>query len=110
MAFSPSIGDIMLLSSLAWKIGQAFTSGRGGAPAEFQEVKNELTSLSTSINVLCDTLDEDGSILDQADEGIKQGMDTILGSCQQASLPAFFSPSDDLLTPKSDFGKLAVAC
>lgn len=88
MSFTPSIGDIMLLSSLAWKIGQAFTSGRGGAPAEFQEVQNELTSLSTAINVLCDTLGEDDSILERADDGIKQGIVTILGSCQQARLLA----------------------
>lgn len=90
MAFNLSIGDIMLLSSLAWKVAQAFTSGRGGAPAEFEEIKNELTGLSTAIIVLCDTLDEDGSILDRADEAIKQGMVTILVSCQQARPPGPF--------------------
>ena len=37
MAFpTPSVGDIIMLSQLAWKIGCAFTAGRAGAPAEFQ--------------------------------------------------------------------------
>ena len=39
----------MLLSSLAWKIGRAFTSGREGAPAEFTEVKNESEGLAIAL-------------------------------------------------------------
>ena len=85
MAFNISIGDVMLLSSFAWKIGRAFTSGRGGAPAEFIEVHNELKGLSEAISSLGTALDEDNSILDRADDRIKESLDTILDSCRQVS-------------------------
>lgn len=75
----------MLLSQLAWKIGCAFTSGRQGAPAEFQEVENELTSLTKAITLLTEVLDRDDSILVRADEKTKDGLDKILECCRQVS-------------------------
>ncbi|MCJ1417399.1 hypothetical protein MMC32_003743 [Xylographa parallela] len=84
MAFpTPSIGDILMLSQLAWKIGCAFTAGRAGAPAQFQEVENELKSLTTAITLLAESLDEDGSLLARADERTQEGLDKILGCCRQ---------------------------
>lgn len=41
-----------MLSKLAWDISQAFTSGRKSAPAEFQEVQNQLSSLSHALESL----------------------------------------------------------
>ena len=73
----------MLLSSLAWKIGTAFTSGRAGAPAEFREVESELDSLKKSITMLADTLDTDDSILERADDRTKEGLMKILDCCQE---------------------------
>lgn len=52
MAFQISIGDILMLSKLAWTITQAFTSGRKSAPAEFQEVQNQLCSLCHALDSL----------------------------------------------------------
>jgi hypothetical protein len=49
MAFQISIGDALMLSRLAYDIALAFTSGRKSAPAEFQEVQNQLYSLSTAL-------------------------------------------------------------
>ncbi|EON69138.1 hypothetical protein W97_08324 [Coniosporium apollinis CBS 100218] len=54
MAFSVSIGDILLLSRLAYRLGQTFTSGRNSAPAEFHEVQNQLYSLHDALNYLAD--------------------------------------------------------
>lgn len=85
MAFTPSIGDIMMLSQLAWKIGCAFTSGRGGAPAEFKEVKDELTSLTKSIDMLAEALDKDDSMITRADAKTREGLDKILECCRQVS-------------------------
>lgn len=42
----------MMLSKLAWSIAQAFTSGRKSAPAEFQEVQNQLSSLCHALDSL----------------------------------------------------------
>lgn len=52
MAFQISIGDVLMLSKLARDILQAFTSGRKSAPAEFQEVQNQLSSLSHALDSL----------------------------------------------------------
>ncbi|GFF41900.1 hypothetical protein IFM58399_06425 [Aspergillus lentulus] len=52
MAFQISIGDVLMLSKLAWDISQAFTSGRKSAPAEFQEVQNQLSSLTHALESL----------------------------------------------------------
>ncbi|RLM00032.1 hypothetical protein CFD26_107921 [Aspergillus turcosus] len=52
MAFQISIGDVLMLSKLAWDISQAFTSGRRSAPAEFQEVQNQLSSLTHALESL----------------------------------------------------------
>lgn len=50
MAFQISIGDIVMLSKLAFRLAHAFTTGRKSAPAEFQEVQNQLYSLSKALD------------------------------------------------------------
>lgn len=52
MAFSVSIGDGILLSTLALRLGRAFRSGLKSAPSEFQEVENQLYSLSQALEIL----------------------------------------------------------
>lgn len=52
MSFGIGIGDIVLLSNLAHSIGKAITSGRKGAPAEFQEVQNQLFAISKALSFL----------------------------------------------------------
>ncbi|KAL9100582.1 MAG: hypothetical protein Q9163_004056 [Psora crenata] len=108
MAFTPSIGDIMLLSSLAWKIGRAFTSGRGGAPAEFAEVKNELEGLASAIVSLCNALEEDNSILARADNRTKEGLCTILDSCRQTleNLDSFVNQYQEVIKPEGERGSV----
>ncbi|KAF2490368.1 hypothetical protein BU16DRAFT_552854 [Lophium mytilinum] len=85
MAGIPSIGDILMLSQLAWKIGRAFTAGRKGAPAAFLEVETEVNGLARALKLLAETLfaDADDSVLSKADKDTKYGVATILLSCQQ---------------------------
>jgi hypothetical protein len=52
MAFSVSIGDAIMLSKIAMQLGQAFTSGRKSAQAEFLEVQNLLYTLSKGLEML----------------------------------------------------------
>jgi hypothetical protein len=87
MSVSPSIGDIMMLSQLAWKIGCAFTSGKSSAPAEFQEVKHELNRLTKFTGMLAEVLDNDDSMIVGADDKTKEGLDKILECCRQVGLP-----------------------
>ncbi|KAI9790571.1 MAG: hypothetical protein M1835_000903, partial [Candelina submexicana] len=83
MAGIPSVVECIKLAGMAWTIGRAFTSGRAGAPSEFQEVENELEGLTTSLNLLAETLDDDNGILSRADEKTKTGVQDILNCCGQ---------------------------
>lgn len=102
MAFpAPSIGDVLMLSQLAWRLGCAFTAGRRGAPAEFQEVENELKSLTTAITLLAEALDEDGSLLARSEEKTKEGLEKILSCCRQTldNLDAFINQYQEIRRP-----------
>ncbi|KAI1111590.1 hypothetical protein F5Y14DRAFT_464383 [Nemania sp. NC0429] len=44
-----SIGDGILLAQIAWRLAKTFSTGRQSAPAEFQELANELYALSTAL-------------------------------------------------------------
>ena len=52
MALPVSVGDAILLAKIALRLGQAFTSGRKSAPAEFTEIQNLLYTLSNSLELL----------------------------------------------------------
>ena len=93
-----------MLSQLAWRIGRAFTSGRVGAPAEFQEVENELQSLTKSLTLLAEALDEDDSIISRADEKTKEGLDKILDCCRQTleNLDSFVGQYQEIRRPDGE--------
>jgi len=79
---SVSIGDIIVLSQLAWGIGRAFHTGRKSAPREFIEVKSEVDGLSEALRLLAETLHTDGNLLTSADTTLQQAITTILSSAQ----------------------------
>jgi hypothetical protein len=83
MAMTPSIGDILMLSQTAWRIGRAFTQGKKSAPAEFAEVEREADGLSEALQLVAETLNADGSILDKAEDATKSAVTTILDSAQR---------------------------
>jgi hypothetical protein len=80
----PSIGDILMLSQTAWKIGRAFTAGLSNIPSKFQEVEVEINALAKALKLLAETMfaEEDG-LLGQADQNTQDGFATIMNSCQQ---------------------------
>ena len=81
MAFQPlSVGDILMLSQHAWKIGRAFTQGRNSAPAEFAEVEREANGLSDALKLTAETLHADGSILSRAEPETRGAVNAILDS------------------------------
>ncbi|GME46292.1 hypothetical protein GTA08_BOTSDO09162 [Neofusicoccum parvum] len=104
MAGILNIGDVLMLSQLAWKIGRAFTAGRKGAPAEFVSVEAEVSGLAKALKLLAETLfaeniyeengdaggggrgksgDGMGGILGQASAETRGGVEVILISCQR---------------------------
>ena len=72
-----------MLSQVAWKIGCAFTAARAGAPQEFQEVESELVRLTTALDQLAETLDDDVEILANTNETTQTGISRILIRCRQ---------------------------
>ncbi|KAG0134079.1 hypothetical protein HOY82DRAFT_481905 [Tuber indicum] len=52
MAMPVSIGDILLLSQIAYRVGLAFTSGRKSAPREFNEVESQVFALKEALDML----------------------------------------------------------
>jgi hypothetical protein len=72
-----------MLSQTAWRIGRAFTQGRKSAPAEFAEVEREADGLSEALQLVAETLNTDGSILDKAEDSTKAAVSTILDSAQR---------------------------
>lgn len=57
MSFGIGIGDIVLLSDLAHRLGTTLTSGRKGATAEFQEVQNQLFAIGKALKSASATLE-----------------------------------------------------
>ncbi|KAF9733921.1 hypothetical protein PMIN01_08264 [Paraphaeosphaeria minitans] len=82
----PSIGDILLLSQTAWRVGRAFTAGRTHAPTEFQDVEVEINALAKALKLLAEALfdESDDSLLKQADAKTEHGFATIVNSCSRA--------------------------
>lgn len=66
-----------MLSQLAFKLGRAFTSGRKSAPAEFQEVQNQLYSLSKALDSFKHLPSQTGESLQPAD-----GLSEIIKNCR----------------------------
>lgn len=85
MTAIPSIGDILMLSQLAWKIGRAFTAGRNNAPGEFLEVETEINGLAKALKLLAEAMfaDSDDSLVKQADPETRNGVGAALTSCQR---------------------------
>ncbi|KAF1851082.1 uncharacterized protein K460DRAFT_302847 [Cucurbitaria berberidis CBS 394.84] len=81
----PSIGDILMVSQVAWKIGRAFSAGRINAPAEFQEIEAEINGLAKVLKLLAESIHADSEIsfFQSADREIQDGIGTILSSCQR---------------------------
>jgi hypothetical protein len=100
----PSIGDLLLLSQLAWRIGCAFTAGRPSAPPEFHEVENELKTLTKSLDILAEALDDDNNILARGDDRVKVGVNKVLSHCGQCleDLNVFVTKYQDVKRPASE--------
>ena len=106
MSMTPSIGDILMLSQLAWKIGCAFTVGKKGAPSQFAEVEQELKNLATTTTLLANSLQEDDSLLARSDEKTRDGLAKILACCSQSlsSLEAFVDQYQEVRKPNEAGG------
>lgn len=105
-----SIGDILMLSQTAWKIGRAFAHGKKSAPSEFAEVEREANSLSDAFKLVAETLHADGSVLSSADEDTITAVDAILDSARRTldDLDSFVERYQVIKKKKTSGGGFAV--
>ena len=85
MAFQPlSVGDILMLSQQAWRIGRAFTKDQSSASEDFTEVEREVereaNGLSDALKLTAEALHADGSTLSKADPETRGAVNAILES------------------------------
>jgi hypothetical protein len=53
MATPVSIGDVILLSQLAYRLAKCLTSGRKTVPAVLKEIKNQLLAIGNALSFCC---------------------------------------------------------
>jgi hypothetical protein len=81
-----SVGDTLMLSQVAWRLGRAFAAGRSNSPHEFREVELELGRLTKSLKLLAESLflDEVESIIAMADYSTRAGIATVVQFCKRS--------------------------
>jgi hypothetical protein len=95
----PSIGDILLLSQVAWRTARAFTSGRKGSPnavpSEFMLIEMDLNHLSKVLKQLAEyfVLESVDNFVSSSEKVAQDGIGTIIMSCRRTldGLEAFTS-------------------
>jgi hypothetical protein len=80
-----SSGDVLSLSKVSWKIGQAFTTGQKSAPIEFQEVEAGINRLAEALKQLAEALHSEAgrSLIQAAANHVQHDIKTILDACKQ---------------------------
>ncbi|EFQ87533.1 hypothetical protein PTT_16976 [Pyrenophora teres f. teres 0-1] len=81
----PKVGDILMLSQKAWKIGRTFASCHKDAPSELQFVETDIGGLAKALRLLAETLHAEfgRELFQSADQKVQDGVGAILLSCQR---------------------------
>ena len=81
----PNIGDILMLSQKAWKIGRTFAACQKDAPAELRYVEVEIGGLAKALKRLAEELhtEPEQDLLRNSDQRTQNGIDTVLDFCQR---------------------------
>ena len=81
----PSVGEIINLSQVAWKIGRAFSADKDRAPSEFQEIETKVGALAGALKQLAQELhaEVETNPIQESDEEVQHGIELILDCCRQ---------------------------
>ncbi|KAH8800341.1 hypothetical protein F5884DRAFT_549349 [Xylogone sp. PMI_703] len=83
MSFGIGVGDILLLSKLAYRLAKTVTSDRKNADVEFKEVQNQLFAISNALNQLSNTLKEtEYSTSDSLDAPEDETLGSMIENCR----------------------------
>lgn len=75
-----SVGDAILLATIAYDVGKAFSSGAKSAPAEFAEVQSLLFSIGDALDLVGKTCE--GRARQDVSEETAAKLEGILRNCQ----------------------------
>ncbi|KZM19320.1 hypothetical protein ST47_g9550 [Ascochyta rabiei] len=81
----PNVGDLLMMSQVAWQTGRAFTAGRKDAPTEFQAVETDIAGLSEALKQLAETLhaEANDSLISRSDRAVQHGVALVVATCQR---------------------------
>lgn len=81
----PTIGDILMLSQLSWKIGRAFVAGQKSAPVEFQEIETGIHSLAKQLKQFAEALhtEAETGLIKNASKHVQHGIGVVLDFCKR---------------------------
>jgi hypothetical protein len=81
----PNVGDILMLSQVAWRTGRVFTAGRKDAPSAFHAVETDISGLAQALKLLAEALhaEEKDGLISRSDQRIKDGVAMILACCKR---------------------------
>jgi hypothetical protein len=84
----PSVGDILMLSQVAWRTARAFTSGRKGSPnvpPEFLLIESDLNHLSKVLKQLAEFFVSESvdNFVSAAEQKAQDGIGIIIMSCRR---------------------------
>lgn len=103
-----SIGDAILLATIAYDVGKAFSSGAKSAPAEFAEVQSLLFSIGDALDLVGQTCE--GRTRQAVPEETAAKLEGILRNCQNVlkSLERFVDKYSVLDSEASNSGAKGV--
>lgn len=77
------VGDIVVLSQLAWSVARAFGTGKKAVPVDFINISGDADRLSEALRLLAETIYQDESILSAAAYSLQEHVARILYSTQK---------------------------
>jgi ElaB/YqjD/DUF883 family membrane-anchored ribosome-binding protein len=78
-----SVGDVLMQSQTAWKIGRTFSNKRQNTPADFAEIERQANALSEALKTLAEALHSNDAVLHQTEEETKAAVNTVLESAKK---------------------------
>lgn len=81
----PSVGDVLMLSQVAWRIARTFTPATEVMPPEFPQISAEINAVSKALKLLAETLFNSNTevVLGQTDRATASAIAVTIDACKR---------------------------